>query len=674
MKISRGWSANALDLVYKRFLPAKNLSIEEWLRKITSRVAEGYPLPERKAVAQRYFTMIQSRNFLPTSAALHNLLIGKGSLSGCIVLPLSSSPQMMIEGDLPKISKVLSSGIGVGMDLSTQPPRLFPDLISGRAYPGPIEIVKAIVLATGGITKYAGVKRAAFMGSLSIQHPDIFSFILMKKNERISDINISVSYDKEFQESLIDLQYMPVKWEGGFGLKLLNVDDLKLMGEQAKQRGVEPPDLEVLDGERVYSHAANRFVGIVRSNEIFFDPSILLDCIAEVAHACGDPGLMNLKAINRDNPTHPRDNNFSASPGIGVIKTTTPCGEQPLLPYEVCHLGSLNLSAFAFKGKFDFPAFKKNVETAVRFMDDLIDTSDNGLEEANLMAKENRKIGLGVMGLADVLAELEMPYGSEESIRFANKLSGELYRTALKTSQALALERGPFKSWKYSRFYFDGELPRRHATLTTIAPTGHISTLANCSSSIEPYYLISYSKDAAGVKEVQHTKILKEKLASIGFSLGRWIEFTKEKNPSYEFDGTLKGLHTDVFKEKSKNAFLDRMKAVFKTAHEIHPRLHLKMAATFQKYIENGISKTVNLPETATVSDVRSLLWDSIMLDLKGVTLFRDKCLKTQALFFNTKSICCPNCQSDQYMKKNECGGYSCSTEKGGCGHEACSI
>ena len=578
---SSSWSPNAIDLIRKRYLCQNDRSIEQWLQKVCEHLTQRYPSDQRDRMAKRYFHLIESRTFLPTSTTLHNSLRGQGTLAGCMVLPLESRVQGIFTKSLPQIAKAQLAGIGVGLDLSEVPPRLSPDPVSHRANPGPMDTLKSITAAIGPMAEYQGVKRAAFMASLPAHHPDIFSFIHFKKIERVSCVNLSVSFDREFIDALKRSRLIPLKWTVDGKEEYLTPSILREMSNQASQRTLPDPDLLITSKGELYSSCAKRVVGQIVKDHLLVQPSVVLDCLAEAAHACGDPGMINLHVINQHNPTHPRYNHGEPSLGSGVIQTTTPCGEQPLLPYEACYLGSFNLNAFISKDSFDFGAFKEAIDLAVRLMDDVIDVSASPFDQADRMVQQNRKIGLGIMGFADVLARLEIPYDSPEAVQFAGRIAATLQSAAEQASQNLARERGAFKSWKLSSFAADGKAARRHASLTTIAPTGHISMLANCSTGIEPYYLLSFGRVAAGLK-IQNCSILEEKLVHIGYSLEQWIEDTKKKNPSYHFDGTLRGL---LLPDTDKKIYLQKLQAVFKTAHEIHPKDHLNILKSFQQHI-----------------------------------------------------------------------------------------
>lgn len=659
------WSPDAIDLINKRYLPGKTLSIQEWLSKVCSHICKHYPPQEKEQWLNKYYRMLSSRRFLPTSAALHNSLKGKGSLAGCIVLPLHKKSPDVIQKSMPEIAEVLFSGIGVGIDLSVLPPRHSVDEETGRANPGPCELLVAITTALESPVAYGGFKRSAFMAALHVQHPDTFEFIALKNLKKLPNVNISISFDDPFSHALSKGELLPILWEEVPFTK----KHLIQMKKQANARHLPDPDLYLKGNGELFSRAMDGAVGRSEGENLFFDPQKILAFAAECAHRTGDPGLINLSAINCDNPTHPRYTSLEHK-GRGAIHVTTPCGEQPLLPYEVCHLGSINLAIFAENSAFDFSSYQETVRTAVRFMDDLIDAGDNGLAEANSMSRANRKIGLGIMGLADALAELELPYDSDDALCFVDEIGRILFETAREESRLLAKERGPFPAWRVSKYAANLEPERRHATLTTIAPTGHIATLAGCSTAIEPYFLISYGRNAAGIRQ-ESSRVLSKKLKSLGYSLQEWIKDTQKENPLYKFDGTLAGLSCAPTPCEERNLCLGKLKKVFKTAHEISPSAHLAVVTKLQKYIENGISKTINLPHEAKVEDVRSIFLESIKNNLKGMTVFRDRCLQAQALF---QIASCPSCGKLDSLAPGDCAGLKCDPARGGCGFDSCLV
>lgn len=632
---ARPWSKNALNLAQKRFLFKSGLQIDEWFDEVARYVCSGYSGADKEHYRSLYSRLLQSKSFLPTSAALANTIHKKGAFAGCIVLPLPLTIEEIFTQSLPEIMHMLLAGIGVGFDFSHFYPRLLS--IRGQASLGPVETLLSIAQAVERPAIYAGVKRSAFMATLFVQHPDIFEFICMKNRFKVENVNISVTFNTAFKKAITERGYLPLFWKNDNNNTMLTTAHLRKMKLSCERRNVNEPDLEIRNHNKIYSRSVNGYVGRLIGTNIFIDSNVLLEFISVNAHACGDPGLINLDIINQDNPTHSRYSSRAHS-GVGTITTTTPCGEQPLLPYEVCHLGSFNLMAFVENQQFNFALFSHTATIALRFMDDLISLSDNGLEKSNRVSMRNRKIGMGIMGLADVLGELDIPYDSEMALDFCNTI-GALLQSSLRTaSQILAHERGVYPNHPHSKHAHDQA--QRHATLTTIAPTGHIATLADCSFGIEPYYLIEFNRHAAGM-QTHSCSIVQRKLSRINYDLQQWIFDTKKRNSSYVFDGSLKGLCEEIFVDSEKNAFLKKIKSVFKTAHEINYIDHLKMVQAWQKHIDNGISKTINLPQSASISDVVEIFKKSLEFNLKGITIFRDNSLDYQPLSKPTSCIDC---------------------------------
>lgn len=626
------WNERSLDLVYKRYLNNTNISAEEWFSLTAKRVCQQYKGEEQEYYQRLYTALLQSKAFLPTSAALANSVKNNSAFAGCMVMPLPDSVSEVFEKILPEMMRMLLLGVGIGIDLSHCTPRLLDK--DGRISLGPIQHLLTVTQAVERPAIYQGLKRAAFMATLYAQHPDIFEFITLKKEQSLSTTNISVSVDAIFTTALNENGLLPLKWQNDT-TELLTIHHLETMKINAQRRGVKGPDLNI-DGEgRVFSHSYENYVGRVLNDIIFVEAKTIFSCIAESAYICGDPGIINLDAINRDNPTHSRYSEEQL-PGTGAIKTTTPCAEQALLPYEVCHLGSFNLGLFVQNNKFQKELFSEAVHLATRFMDDLITITDNGLSESTRVSMANRKLGLGIMGLADALAELEIPYDSTEALSFAHEIGGLFQKLCEDASYELALERGSYPNFNYSK-HKNGRA-RRNATLTTIAPTGHIATLADCSFGIEPYYLLHFQRQGS---DVYHCSILDKKLQSIEYSLKQWIRDTKKINAEYRFEGTLSTLVERPFSDKDKNNYLKKMKKVFKTAHEMTYNAHLNMVFAWQKYIDTGISKTINLPHDTTVDEVADIFSHSLLLNLKGITIFRDASLPHQSL---SKPQACEEC------------------------------
>lgn len=609
------WNEKALDLAYRRYLYNTDISIENWFSQLAMRVCRQYAGQEKEYYQELYTSLLESKSFLPTSAALANSIKDSSALAGCMVMPLPDCVEELFGKTLPEMMKMLLLGIGIGVDLSHCVPRLLNHKNSISI--GPIQNLLTVTQAVQRPALYQGLKPAAFMATLFAQHPDIFEFIALKKEQALPTANISVSVDGVFIAALKDKGLLPLKWQKESS-EILRVHHLETMKKNAVRRNLLGPDLHVEATGKVFSRSYGNYVGRVIGDIVFVEAETLLLSIAESAYECGDPGIINLAAINQDNPTHSRYSQ-EKKPGIGVIKTTTPCGEQALLPYEVCHLGSFNLAFFVKDKKFQEEIFIDTVHIATRFMDDLISMTDIGLDEANLVSRANRKLGLGIMGLADALAELELPYDSEEALLFAKQVGQIFHQACTEASRELAVLRGHYPNFVYSKQ--KDEEPRRNATLTTIAPTGHIATLAGCFFGIEPYYLMRFDQEGSRSFECI---VLDKKLQKIDYSLSKWIDDTKKIFSEFHFDGTLSTLIDNPFNDEEKNNYLKKMKKVFKTAHELSFTAHLNMVFAWQKYIDTGISKTINLPKNTTIENILEIFNQALLLNLKGITVFRD--------------------------------------------------
>jgi ribonucleoside-diphosphate reductase alpha chain len=641
---------DGIDLLHKRYGLDSKIDVSEWFSRIVDEVTKNYTCSKTRMIQQVIYKDILSKGiFFPTTAALVNVLNKRGGLAGCAVLPLEADLDLLMEKSLPEILKMLREGIGIGIDLSVLKPRLSTCMaVEDRASVGCVETLKSIVSCAEPLMKYGGLKRAAFMASLNFHHPDIFEFISCKINHpQLTGVNISVSVDADFKNCLKNKNLMKSHYYIKNNKVVLTVDQLTLMHQMANKRFVSSPDLSIENKNEIFSRSANRTVGKVIHGEICFDSEIILDFVADCAHKCGDPGVLDMEVINKYNPTYYHHDTQNLELGRGAISVTTPCGEQPLLPYEVCYLGSLSLKQFIKRNSFDFDGIKEATYNAVYFMDDLIEISDNRHELMNRVSLSNRKIGIGIMGLADSLAGVRLPYGSEEARKFARKVMSTIKNEAIRASEKLAQERGAFPNWPYSTIAQSGLPPRRHATLTTIAPTGHISRLANCSSSIEPYYMVQYQQHAGGVRNITIDSLEKE-LDRLNYSLKRWIEDSTKKN--FTFDGkTLRSLYGSPTANNILNRELQELQLIYQTSFDVSALDHLRMLYSLQDYIDNGISKTINLPNNATISEVKEIIIEALNMGLKGITIFRDQCLSNgvQALSaLDSKSVTY-DCDSD---------------------------
>ncbi len=558
---------NAVTVLRKRYL----------LRDETGQIAET-PKDMFKRVAQaisradifynedwtvsfrEFYEMMVNMEFLPNSPTLMNANTPVGQLSACFVLPVPDSIPGIFD-TLKYTALIHQSGGGTGFSFSKIRPE--GDIVKSTKgiASGPLSFMKIYDMATE-VVKQGGRRRGANMGILDVSHPDILEFITIKgKKGLLNNFNISVAVSDEFMR----------KVESDEEYELIN----------PRNRSV---------------------VRRIKAREVF-------DLIVYNAWANGDPGLIFIDAINRANPT----------PELGRIESTNPCGEQPLLPYESCNLGSINLLKMIRDDKFDWEKFRKTIHKAVHFLDNVIDINKYPLPEIERITKANRKIGLGIMGFADCLIRLGIPYDSEEGLDFAEKVAKFLTEEARKASYELARRRGAFPNFSKS-IYKDGE-PIRNATVTTIAPTGTISIIAGVSSGIEPLFALSYIRLAMGGHRLLET------------------------NEYFEEVMRRRGLYSpDLIREiaekggvKNQPSLPEDIKRLFVTALDITPEWHIKMQAAFQKYIDNGVSKTINLPYEASPESVRQTYLLAWQLGCKGITVYRYGSKEEQVLYIKPR-------------------------------------
>jgi ribonucleoside-diphosphate reductase alpha chain len=559
-------SKNACEVLSRRYLlrdKRGNLveSPEQMFRRVAVAVAaaeQGYARQnEAEFLESEFYDLMIRLDFLPNSSILMNAGTPFGQLSACFVLPIEDTLESIFDS-LKHMAMIQQTGGGVGFSFSRLRPQ--GDALrrtTGNAS-GPVSFMRVFDRAADTI-KDGGKRRAANMAVLSVDHPDIIDFVRARSSEdALSTFGLSVAVTDDFMSRVRnDQEYTLVNPRNG-----------------------EP-------------------VRTIRARVVF-------DLISETAWRRGDPGLVFIDEINRRNPVR----------HVGEIQSTNPCGELPLLAYESCTLGSINLSHMCDGMHVDWNKLTRVVQLAVRFLDDTIDITMFPLERIEHVTKSNRKVGLGVMGFADMLAKMRIPYDSMKAAELAEELMSYISRCAIETSIRLAEERGSFPNFSGSTWERMGYPRIRNATLTTVAPTGTLSIIAGCSSGIEPIFGISYRREMNDGTVLRETNPVFEQIAEQrGFCDERLWNLISKK-------GSIRNI-TEIPRD---------IREIFPTALDISPMWHVRVQAAFQKYCDNAVSKTVNLPEEATVGDVRDVFLLAHSLRCKGVTVFRYGSRKQQVL------------------------------------------
>ena len=560
---------NAIKVLEKRYLSKdENGTLLEDANGMFMRVAKTVALADKdfvsseelKDIEQEFYEMMLNLEFLPNSPTLMNAGRPLGQLSACFVLPIEDTMEGIFEA-IKNAALIHKSGGGTGFSFSRLRQKGATVNSTGGVASGPVSFMKVFNAATEAV-KQGGTRRGANMGILRVDHPDILEFISCKKdNVDITNFNISVGITEKFMNAVETAQ-----------------------------------DYELVDPH------SGKIVGKLNAKYVF-------DLIVEMAWKNGEPGIIFLDRLNKDNVT----------PLLGDIESTNPCGEQPLLPYEACNLGSINLSVMIKNAdgtpEVDYDKLSQTVRKAVHFLDNVIDVNKYPLPEIDEMTRGTRKIGLGVMGWADMLCKLNIAYNSQKAILLAEKVMQFIQEESKKASIEIADKKGVFPYYDKS-IYKELGMKVRNATTTTIAPTGTLSIIAGVSSGIEPLFAISYIRNVMDNDELIEVNPLFKQIAVIdGFYSDELMRRIANK-------GTIHG-----FSEIPKS-----VQKVFVTSHDISPQWHVKMQAAFQKYTDNDVSKTVNLRNEATKEDVSEVFLQAYKTYCKGVTIYRDGSRDLQVL------------------------------------------
>jgi ribonucleoside-diphosphate reductase alpha chain len=568
-------SNNAKNVLRRRYLKKDNNGkVVETPEKMFRRVARHIAKAEKKygndadvkKMENIFYNMMTELKFLPNSPTLMNSGRRLGQLAACFVLPVEDSMEGIFDA-LKNAAIIHKSGGGTGFSFSRLRPKDSRVGTTGGIASGPVSFMKIFNTATEQV-KQGGTRRGANMAILRVDHPDIMEFIHSKKKHReLNNFNISVGITDAFMEA--------VKKEGNY----------RLIDPRANKKVVE------LNAAEVYQ------------------------ALVKQAWENGDPGIIFLDRLNRDNPT----------PALGEIESTNPCGEQPLLPMESCNLGSINLAKFITYNNevptIDFKHLKDIVWLSIRFLDNTIDMSKYPLPEIEKMVQGNRKIGLGVMGFTDLLYQLKIPYNSERALEISEEVMGFIQEESHEASKHLAEERGVFPNFDKSIFKNKDGCTYRNAGTTTIAPTGTLSIIADCSSGVEPLFALSFVRNV-----MDNDKLM-------------------EVNPYFENEAKKRGFYSSELMDaiamdggiQHLNEIPADVREVFVTAHDISPEWHVRMQAAFQKHTDNAVSKTVNLSRDATIDDVKKIYDLAFELDCKGVTIYRDGSKENQVLSYAVK-------------------------------------
>jgi len=563
-------TANAQTVLERRYLrkDAAGNPVEtpaQMFRRVAHHIAQAEinydPQADVESMEDGFYALMTDLKFLPNSPTLMNAGRRLGQLAACFVLPVEDSMEGIFD-TLKNAAIIHKSGGGTGFSFSRLRPKNSMVGTTGGVASGPVSFMKIFNTATEQV-KQGGTRRGANMAVMRVDHPDIMEFIFCKqRNEDLNNFNISVGITHSFMKAV----------ENGEAYSLID--------PRTKQT------VSSLEAREVYG------------------------ALVHQAWENGDPGIIFLDRLNQDNPT----------PALGEVESTNPCGEQPLLPMEACNLGSINLARCVGLDNdqvaLDYEELKRVIHLAVRFLDNTIDMSRYPLEAIETMVKGNRKVGLGVMGFADLLFMLKIAYNSDQALALAEEVMEFVQVQSHQASQDLAAQRGPFPNYHKSIYADANQPPLRNATLTTIAPTGTLSIIADCSSGIEPLFALSFVRNVMdNDKMVEVNACFEAEAKKRGF-------YSEELMRQIASRGSIRSLD-DIPEE---------VKDIFVTAHDISSEWHIRMQSAFQKCTDNAVSKTVNLPRDARETDVRQVYDLAFQLQCKGVTIYRDGSKEHQVL------------------------------------------
>ncbi len=550
--------------------------------------------------AKTFYQLFAEQKFLPNTPCLINAGKPHQQLSACFVLPIDDSMESILE-TMSNMAMIHKSGGGTGFSFSRLRPSGDYIKTSGGTTVGPVSFMQAYNDVTAQI-KQGGVRRGANMGMLSIDHPDVLRFAVVKLDEwSLTNFNISLAVTNAFMERIeIDKKFVTDD--------SIPEDVIEEIKNAEEDRNVERRLRDIETGvKKLYDWAVASQVGEgyelinPRTGDVAMKLNAykVFNLITRLAWQFGDPGLVFIDRMN--------DSTSNPIPSIGRIEATNPCGEQPLLPYDACNLGSVNLAKFVVNGDIDWNDLKETIRIGVHFLDNVVEVNEFPVQKIRDMVSKTRRIGVGVMGFADALFKLGVRYDSEEGIAWAEKIMKFVTESAKEATCELAKVRGTFPLWDVSVFANTDYKPRNMA-LTTIAPTGTISMLADTSSGIEPVFSLGYQKNTVEGKTLYSVNsTLVDELKRRGIYSEELIEKIVKSG--------------GILKEVEE--IPEDLKSVFVTALEIEPEWHIRIQAAFQKYTDNAVSKTINLPEEATVDDVREAYLKSYSLGTKGITIYR---------------------------------------------------